>query len=150
MSKERFKVKFAVYFIARRGNEVLLSQRMNTGYMDGMFSLVAGHVDGGEAAEAALVREIREEAGIKVDADDLELVFTTHRLGDAPDDEYVDLFFEGRKWQGELTNCEPEKCGGLEWYDVDELPSNTLQHVRDVLTSYEVGKRYLSRQGVEL
>jgi len=37
--------------------KVLLLRRYNTGFKDGMYSLVAGHVDEGENFTQALIRE---------------------------------------------------------------------------------------------
>lgn len=149
MSKDRFKIKFAVYLIARRGDEVLLSRRFNTGYMDGKYSLVSGHVDGGEPADEALIREVQEEAGVRLEKDALKLVYTLHRLKLNKDDEYLDLFFECRDWQGEFSIQEPEKCDALDWFDVNNLSENTLPYVRHVLETYSGGENYGSTQGEE-
>ncbi len=141
---ERFRVKFAVYLLLRDGDKVLLSKRENTGWKDGWWSLVAGHVDGGEAAEMAMAREAKEEAGIDVAPEDLKLVYTMHRLSDVVEDEYVDLFFECTKWTGEITNMEPQKCGGLEWFPADTLPAATLGYIKKVIKAYPTGVTYSS------
>jgi hypothetical protein len=36
--KDRFKLSSATYLIPLRGDEILLSRRFNTGWMDGMYS----------------------------------------------------------------------------------------------------------------
>jgi len=46
--KEKFMVRAAVYLILVKDGRVLLSRRYKTGWMDGMYSLVAGHIDGNE------------------------------------------------------------------------------------------------------
>ena len=56
MSGSRHMFKCAAYIIPRRGNEVLLSLRKNTGYMDGNYSLVAGHVEAHETIEEGIIR----------------------------------------------------------------------------------------------
>ena len=149
MSKEKFRIKYAVYLIPRKGNQVLLSLRQGTGYMDGHYSLVAGHVDGGETAEEALIRESSEEAGITMTPEQLKFVYVMHRLKDAPEDEYIDMFFECTEWDGEITNLEPQKCGGLDWVDINNLPENTLPYIAEVLNTYEQGKRFSSVRGGE-
>lgn len=146
MSGEKHKVKLAAYIIPRRGNEVLLSLRKNTGYRDGYYSLVAGHVEANESTEEGAIREAREESGIELRVDQLKFVYLMHRLSSDPNDEYIDVFFEVREWQGELTNQEPEKCGGLDWFAVDNLPDNTIPYVKEVLMSYTNGGLYSSRQ----
>lgn len=65
-SKVRFKIIPAVYLVLRQGDEVLLLRRANTGYQDGKYSTVAGHLDGNELATEAVAREAKEEAGITV------------------------------------------------------------------------------------
>ncbi len=147
MSGEKFKLKFAVYLIPRKANQVLLSLRENTGYMDGMYSLVAGHVEAGETAERALFRETLEEAAVTLTEDQIEYVFTMHRLKTDPKDDYIDIFFEAKDWNGEFINNEPEKCGGLDWFDINALPANTIPYIKDVLTLYPQGQRFKSEWG---
>lgn len=142
-SKERFKLILAVYLVLRKENEVLLLRRANTGYQDGKYSLVAGHLDGDETATAGMVREAKEEAGIDIDPSKLKLVHTAHRLKRGePGQERIDLFYELRDWQGEITNMEPEKCDDLSWFDIDNLPANMLPFIRLVLNDISQGINY--------
>lgn len=146
MSSNRHRLKFAVYLIPRDGDKVLLSLRQNTGWKDGWYSLVAGHVEANEAAEQAMIREAREEAGIDVALVDLKHVYTMHRVADDATDEYVDVFFECHHWSGELRNTEPDKCGELRWVEVGDLPENTLDYIKHVLTKYPSGETYSSME----
>lgn len=141
---ERHRVKCAVYLILRDGDKVLLSMRHNTGWKDGWFSLVAGHVEAGEAAEQSVIREAKEEAGITIHPNDLRHVFTAHRLSDDTTDDYVDLFFECTRWSGDIENAEPEKCTELRWVAIDELPEKLLDYISLVLQAYPTGKMYSS------
>ena len=146
MSKEKFKLKFAVYLIPRRDNQVLLSLRKNTGWMDGNYSLIAGHVEELETAQEAIIRETKEEGGVALNEDDLQFIHVLHRVKDDPDNEYIDLFFECYNWNGEFVNNEPEKCGGLEWYDIANLPDNILPYVRDVIEMSQEDIHFSSRR----
>lgn len=146
MSDSRHTFKCAAYIIPRRGNEVLLSLRKNTGYMDGYYSLVAGHVEVNEVIEEGAIREAFEEAGVVITAEQLTFVFLQHRQSAEAIDEYIDVFFEISEWQGEFTNMEPEKCGGLDWFDIDALPENTIPDIADILKKYRNGQHYVSRR----
>lgn len=146
MSGAKHTVKCAAYVIPRRGDEVLLSLRKGTGYMDGYYSMVAGHIEAGERAEDGAIREAKEESGVSLIVDQLSFVFLMHRVSANPKDEYLDIFFEVRDWEGEFINQEPEKCGGLEWFDVNALPENTIPYIRQVLETYPTGVRYVSRE----
>lgn len=114
--------------------KILLSRRFNTGWMDGQYSLIAGHLDGNEKASHAMIREAFEEAGIKIDNNDLIPVKVVHRH--SSDDEYIDFFFITKKWEGEPKIMETDKCDDLSWFPVSELPENILPHVRQVIESY--------------
>jgi ADP-ribose pyrophosphatase YjhB (NUDIX family) len=149
MSKIRHMIKCAAYIIPRRGNEVLLSLRKNTGFMDGYYSLVAGHIETGESVEEGAIREAREESGVNLTNDQLKFVFLMHRASDKIENEYLDVFFEVNEWQGDLTNMEPEKCGGLDWFDIDKLPENTIPNIADVLASYRNGQQFKVSRRVE-
>jgi len=133
---ERFKLVTTVHLFLMRGEEVLLLRRFNTGYADGQYSVVAGHLDGGEMVKAAAVREAREEVGVEIAPADLQVVGVMHRKSD---DERIDFFLAARAWAGEVTNAEPHKCDHLDWFGVDALPENTIPYVRRALDNYRRG-----------
>jgi 8-oxo-dGTP diphosphatase len=139
--KQRFKMMSAVHLFLLRGHAVLLLRRFNTGYEDGNYSVVAGHVDGDEEIKAAMIREAREEAGITLLQEDLEVVGVMHRKSN---DERIDFFLVAERWTGELRNCEPERCDELAWYDWDDLPLNVLPYIRKALENYRVGRWFES------
>lgn len=47
--------------MVERDQRILLQLRINTGYCDGMWGCVAGHVEEGESASGAMIREARVE-----------------------------------------------------------------------------------------
>ncbi|MFN3643342.1 MAG: NAD(+) diphosphatase [Gemmobacter sp.] len=55
-----------VIMLIRRGNRVLVGR--SPGWPEGMYSLLAGFVEPGETIEAAVRREVWEEAGVRVGA----------------------------------------------------------------------------------
>ena len=142
MRPERFRAIVAVHLLLLRGEEVLLLRRANTGYEDGNYSVIAGHLDGNETASQAMVREAAEEAGISVRSADLRFVHIMHRKEAAEADERIDLFFVATRWQGEPKVGEPEKCGELRWAALDALPPNTVPYVRAALDHYRQHHTY--------
>lgn len=141
-----FTVIPAVYLVLRRDGQVLLLKRANTGYKDGMYSLPAGHVDGGEPAIQAAIREAKEEIALELKPADLRLAHTLHRLVGGSDrsgpHERFDLFFAVSDWQGEPENVEPHKCDGLRWADLDNLPDDVIPEVRQALEMISGGVAY--------
>lgn len=51
---ERFKLVTSVHLILIKEGEVLLLRRYHTGYEDGNYSVVAGHIDGNESVIRAM------------------------------------------------------------------------------------------------
>lgn len=140
MTKQRHMIVPAAYLILRKGQEVLLSRRFQTGFMDGSYSLPAGHVDAGESLRACAVREAMEEIGVTVRPEDLKLVHTCSRV--STENERVDLFFEVSTWSGEIQNKEPEKCDDLTFFSLDALPDTMIPFVRDILLAVRDGVAY--------
>jgi 8-oxo-dGTP diphosphatase len=136
MRTERFRAIVAVHLVLLRGETVLLLRRANTGYEDGNYSVIAGHLDGNETARQAMVREAAEEAGITVVPPDLRFVHVMHRREAAEADERIDLFFAATRWQGEPEITEPEKCSELRWVLLDALPPNVVPYVRAALEHF--------------
>ena len=127
----------AVHLVLVQDSEVLLLRRHNTGYEDGNYSVIAGHLEGDEEIVAAMVREAREEAGIEIPPAALQVVGVMHRRSDA---EYVDFFLAARSWSGDIRNMEPEKCDELAWFRLDGLPENVIPYVRKGITNYFRGQ----------
>ncbi len=137
MSSERFLIRSAVYLILIKKNKILLSRRFNTGWMDGYYSLVAGHIDGNEPVSFAMIREAKEEAGIIIDKKDLLPATVIHRY--YPNQEYVDFFFVAKKWEGEPEIKETDKCDDMSWFDLDNLPENLLPYIKEAIENYKRG-----------
>ncbi len=62
-----------------------------------------------------------------------------HRKGD---DIRMDFFFTVKDWSGEVTNCEPEKCDDLAWFDLSDLPTNTIPYIKSAIEHFQAGKMY--------
>jgi len=126
----------AVYLILIQDNKVLLLQRANTGFEDGNYSVPAGHVEIDESVTSALIREVKEEVGIKINKADIKFLNVNHRKSDR-DKPYIDFFFTVSHWQGEIINCEPHKCDHLAWYNIDQLPENVISFVKHVILNID-------------
>ena len=142
--KKRNTIIPAVYLILKRDKEILLLRRRNTGFQDGNYSFIAGHVEKNESPQSAVCREAKEEAGIGVKEQDLQFEQVLFRTSfaknknafdpSAPD--RVDLFFSTEKWQGEPENMEPEKCDDMQWFSLSDLPKNLFPIVDAFLKKY--------------
>lgn len=143
MSGDRFAVPVAVFLILRREEEVLLLRRQNTGWCDGDYDVPAGHLEPGEHLLAGLQREAREEVGIEFAPDEAVFVHLSHALDVNAD--YVQAFFEVRRWSGEPRIAEPDRCDELGWFSVDDLPPNLTPATYLGLVSYLSGSLYSER-----
>ena len=124
----------AVHLFFIDDDRVLLLLRANTGYMDGYYSLVAGHIEPGESAVQAAVREAAEEAGVVIMPQDTEVVGVMHRKDG---EERIDFFVRVHRWVGEPFNAESEKCSDLRWFQLGALPENIVPYVFRALQNYK-------------
>ena len=136
----------ASYLYLERDGKILLLKRKGTGYMDGYYSLIAGHVERGENFTECLIREAREEGGIALDPRDTEVVHVMYR-NDRPDfsNQRMDVFFKARSWEGSLENREPQKCEELIWIDKNHLPENIIPYIREVIGYINEGRQFSER-----
>lgn len=132
--RNRFPVAVHLFFF--HNQQVLLLRRFNTGYEDGNYSLVAGHVEAEETVTQAAIREASEEVGVSLAPEDVEVVHVMNRKAE---DERIDFFLAIKRWTGEITNKERHKCDELTWFPVAFLPDNIIPYVRSALESYQKG-----------
>lgn len=141
--KSRFKCTPCIFFYLTRngknGKEVLLQLRDHTGYMDGKYHFgAAGHVEAGESFAEAAIREAAEEIGITVLPEDLILKYISYGL----DDKYLRCVFGSKAYTGAPRVCEPDKCAGLLWADVDNLPENIVPFLPAIIHDIENGGKF--------
>lgn len=142
--KNRFPFVTAVHWFAFNENaEVLLLRRFGTGYMDGSYSVPAGHVDGDETARAALLREIKEEVGVALTESDVEFAHVMHRNQVEESYERIDFFFVTKNFTEKVQNCEPNKCDQIAWFNSDDLPDTMVEYV-ELALRYVKQKNYYS------
>lgn len=111
---------------------LLLMERANTGLFDGRLTLPGGHVEAQETLTEAAVREVQEEVGIQVTE--------TAPCGVLPFRGGVNFIFSTTRWQGHVSNLEPELCAAIDWYSADALPSNVVPWLPKALALFRSGE----------
>lgn len=109
----------ASYCLIRADDTILVQRRFNTGYLDGYWALPSGHVVEGEDALAAASRGLLEETSLIVEPADWRFVCAMHRRTDRT---IIDLFFTADRFSGTPRICEPTKCDGLAFFQMNALP----------------------------
>ena len=130
----RFTYIGSSYLFLIKDNKILLQRRFQTGFMDGFYGVPAGHLDGDETAREGCAREIKEEIGIDINPEDLEMVHIMHRKTER--DERIDFFMTAKSYSGEIQNIEPHKCDDLSWFKLSELPENIIDYVKIAIENY--------------
>ncbi len=128
----------AVNLFLMKDGLILLQRRSNTGFMDGMYGVPAGHVEGKETIVGALIREAKEEIGITLQEKDLKVAHIMHRVS-ADDRVYFDIILTAETWSGEIQNLEPEKHDEVRWFPLNQLPENFIPYFKRSLERMDKG-----------
>lgn len=137
--KERYKLRCAVFLILTKienGKEyILLQRRQNTGILDGKYDVsCSGHLEAGETLKQAMKRETKEEIGIDIFEDKLELSSVMH--ANFSDSEYLLIAFSTKDYKGMPTIMEDDKCSDLKWFEIDNLPDDIADTRRIMIDNY--------------
>ncbi|WP_418277195.1 NUDIX domain-containing protein [Isoptericola jiangsuensis] len=139
---DRFRVVPAAYLFLRREGQVLLQLRAPELFMGGHWAAgAAGHVEAGESALAAVVREAAEELGVVVDPADVVPLTVQHRgiPGGPALEQRVDFFFAATRWEGTPELQEADKATDLRWFPLVRLPHPVVPHELVVLRDLHDG-----------
>lgn len=134
MSAQPAQPVIDTHVILRDGDKVLLSLRAGS-YGHGRWHMPSGKLDEGELLTVGAARELYEETGVAVDPGHLRLVHVVHHQEDGYAD-HIGFFFEATEWEGRPVNREPEKCLGLRWFALDDLPSDIIEYPAAGLRGY--------------
>lgn len=134
MDKKRSKVPVSVQLILKKEDKVFLLRRANTGFGDGKYGFVGGHVEENEEIKKAMIREAKEEIDIDIKEEDLQVKYVMNRK--VGEKEYIDFVLTTDKWSGEEKIMEPEKCDHIGWYPMNELPENIIDFEKHLLKEH--------------
>lgn len=101
--------------------EMLISERPQGKALPGVWELPGGKMEPGETPEVSLIRELREELGIKAQEEDLEpLTFASYRYDTF---HMIMPLYLCHKWEGILHGAEGQN---LAWVTYSDLASTPL------------------------
>ena len=132
----------AVYLIVRNNEgKILLQRRQGTNLWAGFLGLPAGHIDSGEDAYDALIRETKEELGINILCDDIVDTFVVCRRNKSISS-YYDVYFEVSKYDGTIQVRESDKCSELVWADINNLPNDMIDFEKIAIINNQKGIKF--------
>lgn len=136
MKKDREKFLSSIYLIIKNNEgKILLQRRQGSKLWPGFLALPAGHLDVGEDAYEAAIREAKEELDINITVDNISDVFVVNRKNKSllP---YYDVYFELNGYNGEIKINEPNKCSELVWSNIKSLPEDMIEFEKIALNNY--------------
>ncbi|PXX57415.1 mutator protein MutT [Nocardia tenerifensis] len=136
-----FRSVVGVQLLLSRGEQVLLARRRNTRFGDGEWNAPGGRLDEGEDVLTAVLREAEEEIGVLVDRADVEMVASMH-VQSPPGQALIIFVFRAETWSGEPWNREPDRCSELRWFDLDDIPEQTILSTRAGIDMFRRGQRF--------
>ena len=142
--ENRALFKGVINLVIKQDNKILLFFR-NDGYFNydgGWWVLPAGHIEQGETAMVAAIREAREEMGIDIAPTDIKCVHIMSHLASRINS--FDFFFEVSKFTGTIRNCEGDKCVDMKYFTFDEIKNlkNVISPTRIALNAIATGQSY--------
>lgn len=132
MKRVNFKVSLQCVIFNKK-NEILLIERCNTNYCDGMYSLPGGHLEENESIIQGMMRELLEELNLKFDENELKLFKIINR--NINDDNYIDFIFEANLKDRIPINLEKEKCSKFIYKEKSKLPKNIIAIIKEIFKS---------------
>jgi len=121
MEEDSFYIGVAIFVI--RDNKILLEKRKG-GYGDGSWGTPGGHLEYGEKIKDAASRELFEETGMICNS--FDFLNIVHDPDFSNGRHYVHISFLAKEVQGEPILKEPEECYEWQWFDLNNLPKNTI------------------------
>ncbi|WP_346660134.1 NUDIX hydrolase [Streptomyces sp. WMMB303] len=114
-------------------NRVLLIERGWDPY-EGHWALPGGHVDPGETAQAAAVRELEEETGVHVAEEDLQELGTWSTPGRDPRGRYVTTAYLAQV-PADTQAAADDDARDARWWPLDALPHDLAFDHAEILAS---------------
>lgn len=137
--KGKYRLSIHVWIIDKEQN-LLIQQRVSSAHkFPNMWTNTGGAVSAGESSLNATIRELKEELGINVVPDDLELIASYQRLND-----YADVWVLNRNIKLSDLKLQKEEVQDVKWVTIDEF-KNMLSKNLAVKSSFDYFMLYLNK-----
>lgn len=138
MSDQKLQPLVSVGVMIFKDGMVLLGKRKGS-HGAGEYAFPGGHLDYMESFEDCAKRETFEETGMQIQ--NIRLVYVANIVVYDPK-HYVNIMLVADWVSGDPMVCEPEKCEGWQWYDLENLPNPIFRASGLGIDSYKTGKNY--------
>lgn len=139
--KQRNKIVPEAHLFLIKNGKILLLRRGKVEYESGKWHLPSGHIEDNEWPTECIVRESKEEAGIKVNSHDLHIVHIMYRKQKDQADR-IAIFIKCDKFQNEPKICEPHKHDRIGWFLINILPKPMIPYVAQAIKYIQKGIFY--------
>lgn len=139
------KIPLVAHVFLHSNNSILLIRRTETGFQDGNYGLVGGHLNPGETIKQAAIRECYEEIGVEISETDLEIIGVSHynsRYGEG-----IDFFLVTKTWKGDPFI--KSECDEIKWCISDNLPENIIPFIKRAISIHFVSRKWFDEIGWE-
>lgn len=120
--------------------EILLGKRIGS-HGEATWAPPGGHLEYGESFEAAAMREVFEETGLKITTP--AFFAMTNDFFAADDKHYVSVFMMvNYPSNQEITNCEPDKTEEWQWFHINNLPIGLFLPLKQLVAENGYGNNF--------
>lgn len=124
-------------WVLNTSGQVLLGQRLSQ-HGFGTWAPPGGKLEFGEELQQCASRELEEETGIVVSANQFRQIGLTNDI--FPDKHYITLHYVATGIRAKPKLMENDKCAGWLWFDLDKLPTNLFLSANNLLSRVNLRK----------
>lgn len=107
------------------------------------YSIPGGGLEQGETFENGAIREVEEEHGIAIIEPRVIAVTNNLETYRAEGVHFISVILVAKKFEGEPSICEPDKCEEIIWANPKELPQPHFDASRLAVECYLTGQPYV-------
>ncbi len=148
MDNKKVGVGFGV-LIQKEGKILLGKRHENPDKADSVFrvanvwTMPGGKLDYGESFTEGAKREVKEETGIDIKEEDLDVICVNEDMNEHA--HFITIGLIAKKFSGEPKVLEPNEITEWNFFGMDELPANIYFPSAKVLENYKQGKFYIKK-----
>ena len=124
--------------IFKKGKILIGKRHNNSSHGAGTWCFPGGHLEYGETLEKCVVREIKEECGLKVKNLHFQCVANVRRYGK----HHVLIGFIADWQSSEPKNLEPHKTADWQWFSLNKLPRPLFEATCLMVLSHKTGNNH--------